>query len=175
MNIIYASGINGEFAMADGTLPWKNSPLLSEECRTDMDFFRKTTCGKTVIMGFNTFKTLSAPLKNRINIVIKRGAPCAQILRSDREFQFFPSLEAALKAADFLCPDEIFLIGGQKIIAEAFEKNLADGIIYETVFDSEFPEAAFFIKRPETLRLVHSKKEGHLTFNEYKNQAAPKA
>ena len=51
MNAIYASGLNGEFALEDGTLPWKKNSLLQKECKEDMDFFKHMTAKKAVIMG----------------------------------------------------------------------------------------------------------------------------
>lgn len=175
MNAIYAAGLNGEFALEDGTLPWKKIPELQKECREDMDFFKQMTLEKAVIMGFNTFKTLPFPLKNRLNIVIKRNAAPQKMENTDKEFMFFPSIEKALNALDFLCPDDIFLIGGKKLFAEAFNKNLVDGIIYETVFCKNFPDAKVFINRPQKFSLINSRKSGILVFNQYRNPEAPKA
>lgn len=175
MNAIYAAGLNGEFALEDGTLPWKKVPELQKEYKEDMDFFKQMTLGKAVIMGFNTFKTLPFPLKNRLNIVIKRNATPQKIERTDKEFMFFSSIKEALNALDFLCPDDIFLIGGKKLFAEAFSKNLVDGIVYETIFCKNFPDAKIFINRPENFSLIDSRKSGILVFNQYKNLEAPKA
>lgn len=175
MNAIYAAGLNGEFALEDGTLPWKKVPELQKECKEDMDFFKQMTLGKAIIMGFNTFKTLPFPLKNRLNIVIKRNAATQKIERTDKEFMFFSSIKKALNALDFLCPDDIFLIGGKKLFAEAFNKNLVDGIVYETIFCKNFPDAKVFINRPENFSLIDSRKSGILVFNQYKNLEAPKA
>lgn len=175
MNAIYAAGINGEFALEDGSLPWKKNPGLQDACRKDMDFFRLMTSRKAVIMGFNTFKTLPAPLKSRLNIVIKRGSDQQKARRTDKEFQFFSSIENALDALDFLCPDDIFLIGGKKLFTEAFSKNLVDGIVYETVFCQNFPDASIFMKRPENFSLKNCEKIGILIFNQYKKAEAPEA
>lgn len=175
MNAIYASGLNGEFALEDGTLPWKKNSSLQKECKEDMDFFKQMTAKKAVIMGFNTFKTLPFPLKNRLNIVIKRNAAPQKIERTDNEFFFFSSIKKALNALDFLCPDDIFLIGGKKLFTEAFSKNLVDGIVYETVFCRNFPDAKIFINCPENFSLIDSRKSGILVFNQYKNPEAPKA
>lgn len=175
MNAIYASGLNGEFALEDGTLPWKKNSSLQKECKEDMDFFKQMTTKKAVIMGFNTFKTLLFPLKNRLNIVIKRNSAPQKIERTDKEFFFFSSINKALNALNFLCPDDIFLIGGKKLFAEAFSNNLVDGIIYETIFCKNFPDAKVFIKRPENFTLIDSRKSGILVFNQYRNLEAPKA
>lgn len=175
MNAIYAAGLNGEFALEDGTLPWKKNSSLQKECKEDMDFFKQMTTKKAVIMGFNTFKTLLFPFKNRLNIVIKRNSAPQKIERTDKEFFFFSSINKALNALNFLCPDDIFLIGGKKLFAEAFSNNLVDGIIYETIFCKNFPDAKVFIKRPENFTLIDSRKSGILVFNQYRNLEAPKA
>lgn len=175
MNAIYAAGLNGEFALEEGTLPWKKNPALQKECKEDMDFFKQMTLEKAVIMGFNTFKTLPFPLKKRLNIVIKRNAAPQKIERTDKNFMFFSSIEQALSALDFLCPNDIFLIGGKKIFTEAFSKNLVDGIIYETVFCKSFSDAKVFINRPQNFSLIDSRKSGILVFNQYKNLETPKS
>lgn len=175
MNAIYAAGLNGEFALENGTLPWKKVPELQKECKEDMAFFKQMTLKKAVIMGFNTFKTLPFPLKDRLNIVIKRNSAPQKIENTDNEFMFFSSIEEALNALNFFCPDDIFLIGGKKLFAEAFRKNLVDGIIYETVFCKNFPNAKIFINRPQKFSLINSRKSGILVFNQYRNLEAPKA
>ena len=38
----------------------------------DMKFFREMTTNGVVIMGYNTWKSLGKPLKNRLNVVISR-------------------------------------------------------------------------------------------------------
>lgn len=51
----------------------KNDLLFS--IPKDMDFFRKTTSGKVIVMGSNTLKSFpnGKPLKNRVNIVLYPG------------------------------------------------------------------------------------------------------
>ena len=48
----------------DGKLPWHYS--------ADLKFFKRTTSGHTVVMGFNTWKSIGKPLPNRLNIVLSR-------------------------------------------------------------------------------------------------------
>jgi len=50
---------------AGGKIPWH----LPE----DFKWFRKTTWGKTVLMGRKTFESLGKPLANRLNIVLTRN------------------------------------------------------------------------------------------------------
>jgi dihydrofolate reductase len=58
---IAAVGRNGELGK-DNKLPW-NIP-------EDMEFFKKSTEGHTVVMGRRTFESLGRPLPNRRNIVL---------------------------------------------------------------------------------------------------------
>ena len=50
-----------------GKIPWKS--------KTDMTFFKDKTINNIVVMGFNTLLSLpnSAPLKDRLNIVVTRN------------------------------------------------------------------------------------------------------
>ena len=50
----------------------KDNKLLFS-LKTDMAFFKKTTTGKIVVMGKNTFLSFpGGPLKNRINVVLTK-------------------------------------------------------------------------------------------------------
>lgn len=96
----------------NGTIGDKNTLLW--HIKEDMRFFRTTTSGHAVIMGRKTFESLgSKPLPKRKNIVITR---------SDREFEgayTAHSLEDAIAMAEG--DEEIFVIGGAQIYAEALK------------------------------------------------------
>lgn len=65
ISLYFATGKDGEFGADDG-LPWERN-------KNDMEFFKESTTGKVVIMGYNTFKSLGfKPLPNRYNIVITK-------------------------------------------------------------------------------------------------------
>ena len=97
----------------NGTIGDKNSLLW--HIKEDMRFFRTTTSGHPVVMGRKTFESLgSKPLPKRTNIVITRA---------DRAFEgalTAHSLEEAIAMAKEACgDDEIFVMGGAQIYAEA--------------------------------------------------------
>lgn len=96
----------------NGTIGDKNALLW--HIKEDMRFFRTTTSGHTVVMGRKTFESLgSRPLPKRTNIVITRA---------DREFGgalTAHSLEEAISMATG--DEEIFVIGGAQIYAEALK------------------------------------------------------
>ena len=62
--MIFACDLNGVIGK-NGDLPWRQS--------TDLQFFKKTTLGKTVVMGRKTWDSLPFPLPGRRNIVISRS------------------------------------------------------------------------------------------------------
>lgn len=74
----------------------------------DMDFFRKTTINKVVVMGSNTLKSFpnGKPLKNRINVVLYPGGEkrddCVIVDSIDE-------LREVLKSYD---TNDVFVIGG---------------------------------------------------------------
>lgn len=166
LNAIFARGINGEFSLSDGSLPWKNAKELSEDSKNDMEHFKCTTAGQIVIMGFNTYRTFKKPLPERINVVIDRNCnepSAANKNIAENKFNFFSSLEDALDY--FSCikfsETKIFLIGGAKLFNYAFSKNLINGKIFETVFNCNFSEAATFIDPvSEKWKILSAKKLG---------------
>ena len=118
----------------NGTIGDKNSLLW--HIKEDMRFFRTTTSGHAVIMGRKTFESLgSKPLPKRKNIVITRA---------DRDFEgtfTAHSLEEAIAMAEG--DEEIFIIGGAQIYAEAL--SVADRMYITRVErdyegDTSFPE-----------------------------------
>jgi dihydrofolate reductase len=118
----------------NGTIGDKNSLLW--HIKEDMRFFRTTTSGHAVVMGRKTFESLgSKPLPKRKNIVITRA---------DRSFEgafTAHSLEEAIAMAEG--DEEIFIIGGAQIYAEAL--SVADRMYITRVErdyegDTSFPE-----------------------------------
>lgn len=82
----------------------------------DLKFFKRTTLGCPVIMGFRTFKSLgSRPLPKRTNIVISThdwpDAPEGIVVAG--------SLDEAWAAAEKSGAEKCFVIGGGKIYSEA--------------------------------------------------------
>ena len=135
----------------DGGLPWHYSE--------DLKHFKKTTTGKTIIMGRGVFEELNEkPLPNRTNIVLSRSTNYENV-------QTFTSLEDAL---DELPDDEVFIIGGGVLYEYTLPK--ADKLIITLVKkeyegDTYFPEYRDDIGKEwkETSREEHDE----LVFLEY--------
>lgn len=125
-------------AIAQNGVIGDNNSLLWH-IKEDMRFFRTTTSGHAVIMGRKTFESLgSKPLPKRTNIVITR---------SDSEFEgalTAHSLSEAVAMAGG--DDEVFIIGGAQIYAQALD--VADRMYITLVEhdyegDTSFPEIDF--------------------------------
>ena len=169
IHALYATGRNGEMGMKDGSIPWRTSDNrirtdlpenIQKQCREDMALFKKLTTGNIIIMGYNTFRTFPAPLPARINIVIDRNSKTRKDSElSETEWNFFPSLEAALSSCSTfnktqsLLQKEIYIIGGAKLLREAFSKKIITGKKYHTVIDENFPDATvIFLQNKMDLR-----------------------
>ena len=89
----------------------KSGDLLTY-LRPDMQFFRRTTKGKTVVMGHSTFLSLpgAQPLKDRRNIVLSRN-PDLMIEGAE----VVHSIDAAIDLLKDTPADDIFIIGGQTL------------------------------------------------------------
>ncbi len=162
VHALFATGRNGEMGNKDGSLPWRtcNNRIRSDlpeniqkQCSDDMVLFKKLTTGNIVIMGYNTYKTFPYPLPNRINIVIDRnttGGFSGEL--SESGWNFFPTLETALEASRLFNESSekekrgVFIIGGVKLLKEAFDKKVFTGNIYHTTIDADFPEASVIFR-----------------------------
>ena len=105
----------------DGKLPWHYP--------ADLKFFKQTTLGHAVVMGFHTWASIGKPLPNRLNIVLSRNSN----VENQREVLLLRSMEEVLALTDYLKCD-LFIIGG----AETY-KNLAGAI--EKWIVTEVPDA----------------------------------
>ncbi len=88
---------------ARGALPW--------HLPRDLAHFKRTTLGKTVIMGRKTHQSIAAKLPNRQNLVVTSNPHVVA-----EGCKPVPSLEAALEAAT---NSEKIIIGGATLYAEA--------------------------------------------------------
>lgn len=112
ISFVVAVSENGVIGRDNG-MPWRLS--------TDLQRFKKLTLGKPVVMGRKTWESLGRPLPNRTNIVITRDAGY-----SAEGALVVPSIDEALiageKAARESGADEICVIGGAQIYAQAMDK-----------------------------------------------------
>ncbi len=131
ISLVVAVADNGVIGR-DGTLPWRVS--------SDLKTFRRLTMGKPLIMGRRTFQSLKKPLDGRDNIVVTRNddyRPEGTIIAPD----FASALEVAETCAERRGVDEIAVIGGTAVFAEALP---VAGRIYKTQVHGRPPGDAHF-------------------------------
>lgn len=107
----------------------------------DFKHFKSVTMGKPCIMGRKTFESILAslgkPLPGRVNIVISRS-----------NFQHSGALTVqnmaeALEQASKIDTNEICIVGGGQIYAQALKENLVDRIHLTRVHQSPEGDAFF--------------------------------
>lgn len=116
----------------DGGMPWH----LPE----DLKYFKRVTMGKPIIMGRKTFQSIGRPLPGRLNIVVTRDAAYApegvMVAHSlDR------ALDAARSRAEEDGADEIMVVGGGQIYADAVDRT--DRVYLTEVHDTIDGDTAF--------------------------------
>ncbi len=116
VTLVVAVGDNGVIGR-DGSMPWPRTG--------DMRQFKELTWGHPVVMGRATFESIGRPLPGRTSIVLTRNRDWnpdddAVLIASD--------LDTALDRAAEL-DDEVFLIGGARVYAEALERDLVDTMV----------------------------------------------
>lgn len=130
ISIVVACGTNNAIGK-DNRLLW--------HLPADLQFFKKTTLGKTMIMGRATFESIGKALPGRRTIVVTRNATWQA-----EGAETANSLEKALEMCNL--HEEIIIAGGADIYQQCLPK--ADRI-YKTVVDMQ-PEAdRFFPEIPE--------------------------
>lgn len=133
VSLIAAMAKNRVIGM-DNRLPWR--------LPADLKRFKELTMGHPIIMGRKTFESIGKPLPGRSNIVVSRG-PAPEDAQ-DRGIFWVGSLEKAfLIAQNFEGADEVFVIGGANVYAQALP---IASKIYLTVIDQEIPGDALFPK-----------------------------
>ena len=149
ISIIAAVGKNNELGI-NNDLIW--------HFKEDMQFFKKTTTGSTVIMGRKTFESLPKALPNRRNIVISKNKDY-----SAEGAEVADSIESALELTK---NDNVFIIGGASIY-KAFLPYAKD--IYLTEIEAEYPDADTFFptfqKSDYTREVLASLNENETSFS----------
>jgi len=126
ISLIWAMDEN-ELIGVDNSLPWK--------LPADMQWFRKNTLGKPIVMGRKTFESFGGrPLPQRTNIVITRD----QTYQAD-DAVIVHSIEEAIQAAGDA--EELMVIGGSSFYEQMLPQ--ADRL-YVTRVHGEFKGDAWF-------------------------------
>lgn len=128
IEMIVACGKNGEIGK-QGKLMW----TLKE----DLKYFKKVTEGNTVVMGYDTYKSIGKPLPNRENIVVSRKhvkeLEEKNIICIDKD-----PLMHILDMENENPNKKIIIIGGESIYNLFI--NVAERL-HITIVNSDFPDA----------------------------------
>jgi dihydrofolate reductase len=120
--IIGIVAIARNFAIGkDGKLPWHYS--------ADLKFFKHTTTGHAIVMGWKTWESIRKPLPNRLNVVLTRKG---EIDPSDN-VRVVRSKSEVLDLASSLDTDT-FIIGGAGTF-ETFANDIAKWYVTEVPID----------------------------------------
>ena len=111
MTISFIVAMSENNAIGRGNeLPW--------HLPADMQFFKRTTMGKPVLMGRKTYESLGKPLPGRLNIVVSRDKNFAVpdgVLICD-------NINDAVERLEAEAVEEGFIIGGGKIFEETMSQ-----------------------------------------------------
>jgi len=113
-DIALVTAVDDEYGIGkDGAMPWHN--------KDDFKWFRTLTTypfveGKpnAVVMGYNTWKSLPGPLKDRVNVVISHSG---KVDGATEEVRVFANLSVALKTISGV--GKVFVIGGGSVYGQS--------------------------------------------------------
>jgi len=119
---------NNRLIGRNNQLPW--------HLPADLDYFKKITTGKSILMGRKTYESIGRPLPNRRNIVITRNPKIS-----------IPSCEvvSSLERAIDITKDEseVMVIGGASLCEQVLPQV---DRLYITKIDEEFEGDIYFPK-----------------------------
>lgn len=118
-----------------GVIGYRGTHPLPWHYPEDLTRFKELTLNKPIIMGMDTFNSLSQPLPKRFNYVVTSKRGLVSLGRLDN-VQFVLSTQLAIKMAESHGEEEVFIIGGAGLINGAIDSSMAD-TIYRTVVKSE--------------------------------------
>lgn len=127
-------------AVAENGAIGKNNDLIWN-LPDDMAFFKKKTLNKVIITGRKNFESIPKkfrPLPNRVNIVLTRNKDY-----DANGALVFQSLEGALDWCKKEEHEEVFVIGGGEVYAEAIRNDMVD-VMYLTRVHEEFDADTFY-------------------------------
>jgi len=138
--------------------------------KEDMRFFRETTRGRTVVMGYNTWLSIGAkPLPKRKNLVIS-PKKIESLPEGVEQIYDFESYASENRDTD----EEIFVIGGAKTYSDFLPYT---NIMYLTEVDANVSDSDVFFpefnpKEFNKTEIAHSEDNGiKFTFYKYTRKA----
>ena len=111
LSLVVAKSRNGVIGR-DGGLPWH---LLS-----DLQFFKKTTMGKPILMGRVTYESIGRALPGRPNLVLTRS-PDFKAEGVEVFTDMYEMIGRGYELAGLTGQNEVMLIGGAQLYAACFQ------------------------------------------------------
>jgi dihydrofolate reductase len=129
--IIIAAVSRNNIIGFENRIPWN----IAEE----LQYFKKITNNNVLLMGRKTHEAIGKILPGRINLVLSKKK------RSNRanNLLYYPSINDAIKYAEKINPENLFIIGGSEIYLQTI--NLVDELLisripFEVEGNKYFPE-----------------------------------
>lgn len=126
----------------------------------DLKYFKKTTLGKTIVMGRKTYESIGRPLPGRRNVVLTRDpdfvADGVVVLNSVDELLAFALL---------FIDGEMIIIGGDSIYKQFME---IASTLYVTEIDYDFEGDTFFPEITSEWKLTSSIQGSESNSSKYK-------
>jgi len=121
----------------------------------DLQYFKKRTTGKIMILGRKTFDSLGKPLPKRFHIVVSRSSQDSR----NEMVKYVGSLGEAYALAEKMTlagpwPEEVMIVGG----AQIYKESLTDAdFIYLTRIPGKYEGDAFYsLRLPQEFGLAFS-------------------
>jgi len=132
LSLVVAMDENGVIG-ADGGMPW--------HLPADLKHFKRTTLHRPILMGRRTHESIGRALPDRDNLVLTRNPAFAA-----PGCQAVDSIDAAVARAEAAAADELMVIGGAEVYAQALPR--ADRIYLTRIHaafegDTRFPNVAW--------------------------------
>lgn len=131
VTLVVAMGANRVIGV-DGSLPWR----LPE----DLAHFKRITLGHPMVMGRATYESIGRPLPGRTTIVVTRDTSWSA--GEVEGVEVVHSLDASLARGAEL-DDEVFVVGGAQVYAQALEQGRVDVMVVTRVAASPVGDTFF--------------------------------
>lgn len=145
--LVAAIGENGVIGRDNG-LPWR--------IKSDLQYFKRVTMGKPVVMGRKTYLSIGKPLPGRTNIVVTRdksfSAPGVITASSVPEAMTIAREDALNRGAD-----AIAVIGGTEIFEQTM--GMADRLVLTRIHMSPEGDSVFPAIDPKLWREIERREQ----------------
>lgn len=115
-------------------LPWN--------LKSDLQFFKHMTTGKTIVMGYNTFESIGKPLSGRMNLVMT-----SKDFFVNNHCYTMKSIDSVLDYCVEFDIEELYVIGGESIYREFLKPEYSSWFsieIYASIIQGSFDCDRFF-------------------------------